>query len=224
MPSETGNSLKIRTNPPHDHLHLSIPSISTKGVIRTGRVESNDISQSPNQCLPNQCHEGAKVKQKRLLLRRGILAGAVVLAGGATTSLAVTPAGASNTQMSIVGSSTTFLVMHALFPQINDINPFPVAGSATQSIAPDPQTCVAGVTYSSGSQAPNGSGAGKRALAAEETATATAQGCIDFGRSSSPPAPVYRDSAERFNRGRRPGRVAPRLLRLCPFCGGPVGR
>jgi hypothetical protein len=130
------------------------------------------------------------VKYKRSILRRGILAGAMVLAGsGAAVAVAAAPAGASNTQMTAVGSFTTFFMMHALFPEVNNVNPNPETGSQTQSIASDSETCSGGLTYNTTTQPPNGSGAGKTALAAEETAAATAQGCIDFSRSSSPPAP-----------------------------------
>ena len=93
----------------------------------------------------NQPQEGAKakVKYKKSMLRRGILAGAMVLAGcGATVAVAAAPAGASNTEMTGVGSFTTYFMMHALFPEINLINPLPEANtSETQSIAPDSSTC-----------------------------------------------------------------------------------
>ena len=70
------------------------------------------------------------MKYKGSILRRGILAGAMVLAGaGATVAVAAAPAGASNTQMTVAGSATTFFMVHALFPAINDINPNPEAGS-----------------------------------------------------------------------------------------------
>lgn len=130
------------------------------------------------------------MKYKQSLLRRGILAGAMVLAGsGAAVSLVAAPAGASNTEMTAVGSFTTYFMMHALFPEVNNINPIPEPTGGTQSIASDSQTCSGGVTYNTTTQPPNGSGAGKTALAAEEGAAATQQGCIDFSRSSSPPAP-----------------------------------
>lgn len=130
------------------------------------------------------------MKYKRSILRRGILAGAMVLAGsGAAVAVAAAPAGASNTEMTAVGSFTTFFMMHALFPEVNNINPNPETGSETQSIASDPETCSGGLTYNTTTQPPNGSGQGKTALAGEETAAATSQGCIDFSRSSSPPAP-----------------------------------
>src|SRR3974377_1548949 len=101
--------------------------------------------------LPNEPHKGAKVKYKRSLLRRGILAGAMVLAGGgASLAVASAPAGASNTQMTGVGSFTTFFMMHALFPEVNMINPIAESGSQTQSIAGDSLTCQGGLTFSTG--------------------------------------------------------------------------
>jgi ABC-type phosphate transport system substrate-binding protein len=114
----------------------------------------------------------------------------MVLAGGSAAALSAAPAGASNTQVSAVGSFTTFLMMQALFPQsLNSISPLPETGNATQTIASDPLTCSGGITYSTALQPPNGSGQGKTALANEETAAANQQGCIDYSRSSSPPAP-----------------------------------
>ncbi len=130
------------------------------------------------------------MKDKRSILRRGLLAGAMALAAcGASVAMASAPAGASNTESTVVGSATTFFMMHALFPEVNDVNPNPEVGSETQSIASDSLTCTGGITYNTTTQPPNGSGAGKTALAAEESAAATSQGCIDFSRSSSPPAP-----------------------------------
>jgi hypothetical protein len=129
------------------------------------------------------------VKYKRSVLRRGILAGAMVLAGcGATVAVAAAPAGASNTEMTGVGSFTTYFMMHALFPEVNMINPNTEVGSQTQSIAADSSTCSGGINYSISKQPPNGSGQGKTALAAEE-AGGNQDGCIDFSRSSSPPGP-----------------------------------
>jgi hypothetical protein len=110
--------------------------------------------------------------------------GASLVLGGAGS------AWASNTQVSPVGSFTTFQVMHDLFPtSLNDISPDALSGTQTESIVADAQSCTAGLTYSTSLQPPNGSGQGKTALAGEEGAAATAQGCIDFSRSSSPPAP-----------------------------------
>ena len=95
------------------------------------------------------------MKYKESCLRRGILAGAIGLAGcGATVALAAAPAGASNTEMTAAGSFTTFFMMHALFPEVNLVNPLPEIGSETQSIAADTQTCSGGVTYSTGSSLP----------------------------------------------------------------------
>jgi hypothetical protein len=114
----------------------------------------------------------------------------MVLAGcGASIAVAAAPAGASNTEMTGVGSQTTYFMMHALFPEVNLINPVGESGSQTQSIASDTATCSGGVTYSTGLQPPNGSGQGKTALATEEGAASNQQGCLDFSRSSSPPAP-----------------------------------
>jgi hypothetical protein len=114
----------------------------------------------------------------------------VLAASGATLAVAAAPAGASNTEMTAAGSFTTFFMMHALFPEVNNINPNPETGSETQSIAADSLTCSGGVTYSTSLQPPNGSGQGKTALAAEEADGPTlTNGCIDFSRSSSPPAP-----------------------------------
>jgi hypothetical protein len=89
-----------------------------------------------------------------------------------------------------VGSFTTFQMVHDLFPtSLNSISPDALAGSQTESIVADAQTCTSGITYSTSLQPPNGSGQGKTALANEEGAASTAQGCIDFSRSSSPSAP-----------------------------------
>ena len=140
--------------------------------------------------LRKEPHEGAKVKYKQML-RRGLLAGATAVASLSAVSLAAAPAGASNTQMTAVGSFTTFFMMHALFPQLNDINPNPESGALTQTVAQDSQTCAAGITYSTALQPPNGSGQGKTALFNEEGAAITSQGCVDFSRSSSPPAPPH---------------------------------
>ncbi len=109
--------------------------------------------------------------------------GGLVLGGGGVAQ-------ASNTQITAVGSFTTFDMMNALFPAtVNNVNPNALTGTQTETIDSDPISCVGGVTYSTAKQPPNGSGQGKTALAAEETAAANEQGCIDFSRSSSPPAP-----------------------------------
>ncbi len=122
--------------------------------------------------------------------RASLVAAALAVGGGSLVLGGAGSAWASNTQVSSVGSFTTLQVMHDLFPtSLNDISPDALSGSQTESIVADAQSCTAGLTYSTSLQPPNGSGQGKTALAAEETAAATAQGCIDFSRSSSPPAP-----------------------------------
>ena len=90
------------------------------------------------------------MKYKGSMLRRGILAGAMVLAGcGATVAVAAAPAGASNTEMTAVGSFTTFFMMHALFPEVNNINPNAESGQRdARRIASDSETCSGGITYS----------------------------------------------------------------------------
>jgi hypothetical protein len=113
----------------------------------------------------------------------------VLAGGGASLAVASAPAGASNTQMTAVGSFTTFFMMHALFPEVNMINPNAEVGSETQAIAGDSLTCQGGLTFSTGTQPPNGSGQGKTFLAGEEGKAATQQGCVDFSRSSSAPGP-----------------------------------
>ena len=130
------------------------------------------------------------MKDKRSILRRGLLAGAMALAGcGASVAMAAAPAGASNTEMTAVGSATTFFMMHALFPEVNDVNPNPEVGTETQSISSDTLTCSGGVTYSTSLQPPNGSGAGEDRAGGRRDGRRYPQGCIDFSRSSSPPAP-----------------------------------
>jgi hypothetical protein len=123
-------------------------------------------------------------------LRRVVFAAVALATSGGTLVLGAGVAGASNTQVTAVGSDTTFNMVGALFPSsVNNISAIPLTGTSTATIASDPATCAAGVTYTSGSLAPNGSGAGKTALFGEESAASTAQGCIDFARSSSPPEP-----------------------------------
>src|SRR6185437_13857628 len=121
-------------------------------------------------------------------LRGGALAMAALVAGGGAVVLGAMPAGASAKQVTAVGSFTTYQVMHALFPtSLNDT--LPGGTTANQKVVSTATFCNGGVTYSSGG-APNGSTAGKNALLAEETATATKKGCVTIGRSSSPPKPT----------------------------------
>jgi len=124
-------------------------------------------------------------------VRRASLAAAAVAVGGASLVLGgAGSAWASNTQISAVGSFTTFQMMHDLFPtSLNNISPDALSGTQSETIVADAQTCTAGITYSPTLQPPNGSGQGKTALFNEEGAAASAQGCIDFSRSSSEAAP-----------------------------------
>lgn len=125
--------------------------------------------------------------KKRFLMRRGLIAGAVMVAGGGgALALGATPAGASTAEVTTVGSFTTYVVMHDLFPtSLNDLLP----GGTTlhQKIVATAKLCATGVTYTATKKVPNGSTAGKTALHTEESAAADKQGCIDFSRSSSPP-------------------------------------
>ena len=114
---------------------LDATSKFRKGAVGTAHTAFKNLSQ-----LRNEPHEGEKVKDKnkRSILRRGLLAGAMTLAGfGATVAVAAAPAGASSTEMTAVGSFTTFFMMHALFPEVNMINPIPESGTLSQSIAAD---------------------------------------------------------------------------------------
>jgi hypothetical protein len=128
--------------------------------------------------------------KKRSLIRRGLLAGTVLVAGGGgALALGAGPAGASSAQVSTVGSFTTYVLMHNLFPtSVNDL--LPTGTTANQKIQPTTTLCHGGITYGTGSPVPNGSGAGKTALHNEETAATNVKGCIDFSRSSSPPNPA----------------------------------
>lgn len=132
--------------------------------------------------------------KKRSLMRRGLLASTMLLAGGGAVAAWAAPAGASSAQVTAVGSSTTYVVMHNLFPtSLNDISPTSLTRTPStthQKIQATTALCKGGVTYTKTHKPPNGSGAGKTALSTEETATVTKRGCITFSRSSSPPSPV----------------------------------
>lgn len=122
-------------------------------------------------------------------LWRGVLAAATVVGAGGALALGATPAGASNVQVTAVGSFTTYQLMHALFPtSLNDL--LPGGTTSHQKIAATSTLCTGGKTYTTGTAVPNGSSAGKTALHKEEilpAATADKKGCITFARSSSPP-------------------------------------
>ena len=123
---------------------------------------------------------------RRFLTRRGLLAGAMLVAGGGGLVLGGTPAGASSVEVTTVGSLTTYVVMHDLFPtSLNDL--LPGGTTSHQKIVATAKLCATGVTYGPTSKVPNGSTPGKTALHNEESAPTDEQGCIDFARSSSPP-------------------------------------
>lgn len=127
--------------------------------------------------------------KRRSFVRRGLLAAAVMAGGGGgALALGAVPAGASSVQVSTVGSFTTYVMMHNLFPtSLNDL--LPGGTTSHQTIKTTPKLCSGGKTYNTSTPVPNGSGAGKTALHTEESAAADEQGCIDFSRSSSPPEP-----------------------------------
>ena len=129
--------------------------------------------------------------KKRSLIRRGLLAGTVLVAGGGgALALSGGTAGASSTQVSAVGSFTTYVVMHNLFPtSLNDLLPGSNNTTGHQNIQATTALCKGGITYSNTNKVPNGSGAGKIALHTQEIGAVTHRGCIDFSRSSSPPKP-----------------------------------
>lgn len=129
--------------------------------------------------------------KKRSLIRRGLLAGTMLVAGGGgALALSEGTAGASSAQVSAVGSFTTYVVMHNLFPtSLNDLNPGSSNTTGHQNIQATTALCKGGITYSNTNKVPNGSGAGKIALHTQEIGAVTHRGCIDFSRSSSPPKP-----------------------------------
>lgn len=131
---------------------------------------------------------------KRLL--GGALAAAILAGGGGALALGVTPAGASNVQVTAAGSFTTYQLMHALFPtSLNDT--LPGGNTSHQKVAATPTYCTGGLNFATGtafpSGAPNGSTAGKKYLHTVEEASTTPfdkKGCVTIGRSSSPPEPT----------------------------------
>ena len=125
--------------------------------------------------------KGDRVRRGRAaLVAIVVVAGQSMLLGGG--------AGASSVQITTVGALTTDVLMHNLFPtSLNDL--WPGAITTGQAIAATSELCAGGVTYNSAHPAPAGSAGGLAALSAEESAGATEQGCIDFARSASAPAP-----------------------------------
>jgi hypothetical protein len=127
--------------------------------------------------------------KKPSLMRRGLLAGTMLLTGGGALTAWAAPAGASSAQVSTVGSFTTYVLMHNLFPtSLNDL--LPTGTTANMKIQATTALCNGGITYGPTDKVPNGSGAGKTTLWHEESTTVDKRGCIDFSRSSSPPNPT----------------------------------
>lgn len=139
---------------------------------------------------------------------RGLVA-AALLASVATTALVSAPAQAAvpnTTNITAVGSDTTQDVMATILGLTT-----PGAGTglynvkAQQSPAlaiPADATCPTGITFDTPAGvgevlAPNGSGAGRNALKAEETAGpgSTPRGCVDMARSSGSPRGLATDGA-----------------------------
>jgi hypothetical protein len=131
---------------------------------------------------------------KRFWGRVSAALAAVASAGAGVLVLSTPPAGASNVQVSSVGSNTTYALMHALFPtSINNLLP----GGLTShtKVAATATLCTGGMTatqftVTAVKGAPNGSTAAKKYLHAEEilpAATTDKKGCITLVRSSSPP-------------------------------------
>lgn len=131
--------------------------------------------------------------KKRILVRRSLLAGAMLVAGGGGIfAFGSTPAGASTQQVTAAGSFTTYQMMHNIFgPSLNDLLPGSTATTKNQRVTATATLCKTGVKFTAHGGAPNGSTKGKDYLASEAgTATpATMKGCVDFARSSSPPQP-----------------------------------
>ena len=126
------------------------------------------------------------------VLRRGTLVAAAmaVVGGSGALAIGVSPAGASNVEVTAAGSATTYVMMHKLFPtSLNDL--YPGGMTTKQKIQTTTGLCNGGTSYTTHTTfpkgAPNGSTAGRTALKTEESALATRKGCIDFARSSAPP-------------------------------------
>ena len=121
------------------------------------------------------------------LIRRGLVFAVILAVWGGQQIQGATTAGASNIQVSTVGTFTTYQVMHDLFStSLNDL--LPGGTTSHQKIAATPVLCATGVTYGATEKVPNGPTAGKVALYDEESAAPTIRGCIDFARSTTAPS------------------------------------
>jgi ABC-type phosphate transport system substrate-binding protein len=145
---------------------------------------------------------------KKSLLMRGMVA-AALLASVATTAVVATPAQAAvpnTTNLVAVGSDTTQDVMATILGLITPgagTGLYNIKAQQTPAVAvPADSTCSTGITFDTPAGvgetlAPNGSGAGRNALKAEETAGpgSTPRGCVDFARSSGAPRGLATDGA-----------------------------
>lgn len=131
---------------------------------------------------------------KKSLLTRGIAAG-VALASSAAFLVTLAPTAHAATPVIVaVGSDTTQEVMGAILNGTGQYN-VKAQQSPTLSVPADAPTCTVAQNYMTplvagpgNVLAPNGSGAGRNALIAEETAAAgSPRGCIDIARSSGAP-------------------------------------
>jgi hypothetical protein len=129
---------------------------------------------------------------KKFLAGATSVAAFSLIAASVTGALAfgMTPAGASNKEISSVGSNSTYVLMHALFPtSINNL--LPGGTTAHQKVAATATSCTGGLNFTTHTAfpkgAPNGSGAGKTYAHTEEGFAASKKGCVTIVRSSSPP-------------------------------------
>jgi ABC-type phosphate transport system substrate-binding protein len=114
------------------------------------------------------------------ILRSGLVLLVPILAGA--TLVIPSTAGASTTPVVAVGASETQSLIGTLFPTSVDS----IAAGATRGAA-SPLGCAGGITYSAADPAPDSSATGALALASEEQAASSRQGCLGIDRSSAPP-------------------------------------
>jgi len=129
---------------------------------------------------------------KKSLLARGLACG-VALASSAAFLVTLAPTAHAATPVIVaVGSDTTQDVMGAILNGTGQYNVLAQQPTAL-TVPADAPSCTVAQTYHTPAGAgevlaPNGSGAGRNALIAEETAAAgSPRGCIDIARSSGAP-------------------------------------
>ena len=84
--------------------------------------------------------------KKRFLVRRGLLAGAIVAATGGMLAVGALPAGASNVQVTAAGSFTTYQVMHNIFgSSLNDL--LPTGQTTKQQVKSTTSYCKYGMQF-----------------------------------------------------------------------------